>query len=160
MLRYKATLALVMMMASVIHSQVIDDFTLDDLENEPMSLSDLQGDEITVIDFWATWCKPCTKAMPKLNTLYNKYKEDGLGMIGISCDGPRSISQVPAVAANLDIDYAILTDIDCEVMNDYQFQAFPTLLILDSDNEVVYVHEGFSNGDEHEIEEAILEHLK
>jgi len=141
-------------------SQVIDDFTLDDLDNEQMSLSDIQGDQLTVIDFWATWCKPCTKAMPKLNDLYNKYKDDGLAMIGISCDGPRSIAQVPAVAHNLDIDYHILKDIDCEVMNDYQFQAFPTLLILDSDNEVVYVHEGFSSGDEHEIEEAILAQLK
>lgn len=145
---------------TISQGQVIDDFTLDDLDNQPLSLSEVQGDKITVIDFWATWCRPCTKAMPKLNKIFNKYKDEGLAMVGISCDGPRSISQVPAVANNLDIDYLILKDIDCEVMNDYQYQAFPTLIVLDSDNEVVYVHEGFSAGDEHEIEDFIVSQLK
>ena len=157
---YIAALLILVVGTIDLQGQVIEDFTLDDIENEPMSLSELQGDQLTVIDFWATWCKPCTKAMPKLNTLYNKYKDQGVAMIGISCDGPRSVAQVPSVASNLDIDYTILKDIDCEVMNDYQYQAFPTLLILDSDNEVVYVHEGFSKGDEEEIEEAITSRLK
>lgn len=141
-------------------AQTIDDFTLDNLDNEPLSLSEVQGEQITIIDFWATWCKPCTKAMPKLNTIYSKYKDQGLAMIGISCDGPRSTSQVPAVVHNLNIDYTILKDIDCEVMNDYQYQAFPTLIMLDANNEVVYVHEGFSSGDEAEIEAAVIEQLK
>ena len=153
------TLLLCLCMTNL-NAQTIDDFTLDNIDNEPISLSEIQGDQVTIIDFWATWCKPCTKAMPKLNTIYNKYKEHGLAMIGISCDGPRSTAQVPAVAHNLKIDYTILRDIDCAVMNDYQYQAFPTLIVLDSDSEVVYVHEGFSNGDEHEIEEVIVSHLK
>ena len=141
-------------------AQVIEDFYLENLENEEVSLEEIKGEELTVIDFWATWCKPCTKAMPKLNKIYHEFKDQGVSMIGISCDGPRSISKVPAVANTLQIDYHILKDIDCEVMNSYQYQAFPTLIILDDQNEVVYLHEGFGNGDEEEIKEAILEHLK
>jgi len=98
--------------------------------------------------------------MPKLNTLYNEYKDQGLNMIGISCDGPRSIGQVSAVANNLNVDYTILKDIDCEVMNTYQYQAFPTLIMINADSEVVYVHEGFRSGDEEEIEEEIIAQLK
>lgn len=141
-------------------AQQLDDFTLDNMDNEQVSLSEIKGDALTIIDFWATWCKPCTKAMPKLNTLYNQYKDQGVSMIGISCDGPRSISKVAAVANTLNVDYHILKDIDCEVMNTYQYQAFPTLIMLNADNEVVYVHEGFSNGDENEIKAAIEEHIK
>ena len=141
-------------------AQVIEDFTLDNLENEQVSLEELKGDQLTIIDFWATWCKPCTKAMPKLNELYNSYKDQGLNIIGISCDGPRSISKVPAVANALKVDYTILTDIDCEVMNTYQYQAFPTLVLLNADNEVVYLHEGYRNGDEEEIKKEIDSHLK
>ena len=141
-------------------AQVIDDFALENLDNELISLEEVQGDQLTVIDFWATWCKPCTKAMPKLNSIYNKYKDSGVSMIGISCDGPRSISKVPAVVNNLNVDYHILKDIDCEVMNTYQYQAFPTLIILDADNEVVYVHEGFGTGDEADIEAEIESLLK
>ena len=139
--------ALILLLSmSFLHSgiaQVIEDFSLDNLENEQVSLEELKGDQLTIIDFWATWCKPCTKAMPKLNELYNSYKDEGLNIIGISCDGPRSISKVPAVANALKVDYPILTDIDCEVMNTYQYQAFPTLIMLNSDNEVVYLHEGY-----------------
>ena len=143
-----------------LHAQEVDNFTLDNIANEQVSLMEIKGEALTIIDFWATWCKPCTKAMPKLNTLYNQYKDQGLSMIGISCDGPRSISRVPAVANNLNIDYHILKDINCEVMNAYQYQVFPTLIMLDANNEVVYVHEGFSSGDEKEIQKAIEEHLK
>lgn len=143
-----------------LQAQEIEDFTLDNTDNEPVSLLEVKGEALTIIDFWATWCKPCTKAMPKLNDLYHEYKDQGLAMIGISCDGPRSISRVPAVANNLNIDYHILKDIDCEVMNTYNYQAFPTLIMLNADNEVVYVHEGFSSGDEKEIKEVIEQHLK
>tara|TARA_B100000497_G_C7643376_1_gene386865 strand:- start:642 stop:1139 length:498 start_codon:yes stop_codon:yes gene_type:complete len=144
----------------LINAQVVDDFVLDNLDNEQVSLDELKGENLTVIDFWATWCKPCTKAMPKLNVIYNEYKDQGLNIIGISCDGPRSMSKVPAVANALKVEYPILKDINCEVMNTYQFQAFPTLLLLNSDNEIVFVHEGFRNGDEVEIKTEIEHHLK
>jgi len=143
-----------------LEAQEIGDFTLDNLDNEQVSLSEIKGENLTIIDFWATWCKPCTKAMPKLNELYNNYKDQGVSMIGISCDGPRSISRVGAVSNNLNIDYHILKDINCEVMNTYQYQAFPTLIMLNAENEVIYVHEGFSNGDEKVIQAAIQENLK
>ena len=158
----KVTLVFIISMSFlyVSEAQVIDDFSLDNLDNELVSLEELKGKQLTAIDFWATWCKPCTKAMPKLNELYNEFKDEGLSVIGISCDGPRSIGQVPAVASNLAIDYPILTDIDCEVMNTYQYQAFPTFILLNSDNEVVYVHEGFRSGDEDAIKHEIEQHLK
>ncbi|MEE9373644.1 MAG: TlpA disulfide reductase family protein [Saprospiraceae bacterium] len=159
---YSKTLMLSALMSFFYYSeaQVVDDFILDNINNEQVSLEEIKGENLTIIDFWATWCKPCTKAMPKLNELYLKYKDQGVSMIGISCDGPRSISKVSAVANNLKIDYHILKDIDCEVMNSYQFQAFPTLVIIDNNKEIVWVHEGFGTGDEREIEQAIMDHLK
>ncbi len=140
--------------------QVIQDFTLDNVDNERVSLADIKGDKLTIIDFWATWCKPCKKAMPKLNEFYEKYREKGLNVVGISCDGPRSVSQVEATVNNLRITYPILVDMDCKVMNAHQYQAFPTLIIIDQSNEVVYLHEGFTSGDEKKIEEAIVNLLK
>ena len=137
-------------------AQQFTDFSLENTENELVSLEELKGENITIIDFWATWCKPCTKAMPKINDLYNVYKDEGLNVIGISCDGPRSIGKVDLLAKSLKLDYDILKDIDCEVMGENNFQAFPTLVILDGNNEIVYVHEGFVSGDEKEIEEVII----
>jgi len=141
-------------------AQQVNDFSLENTDNELVSLSELEGEKLTIIDFWATWCKPCTKAMPKLNAIYNDYKDQGLAVIGISCDGPRSIGKVDLVARSMKIDYDILKDIDCEVMGENNFQAFPTLIILDSDHEIVYVHEGFTSGDEKVIEEEIISLLQ
>jgi peroxiredoxin len=142
-----------------INAQVIDDFYLESTESELVSLDEIKGSKLTIIDFWATWCKPCTKAMPKLNDIYTKYKDQGLSIVGISCDGPRSISKVASVANSLEIDYTILKDIDCEVMNTYQYQAFPTLLLLDENNEVVWLHEGYVSGDEKTIEQEVADRL-
>jgi len=141
-------------------AQEFTDFSLESTDNELLSLEELKGENLTIIDFWATWCKPCTKAMPKINDIYNEYKDRGLNVIGISCDGPRSIGKVDVVARSLNIDYQILKDIDCEVMGDNNFQAFPTLVILNQDNEIVHVHEGFTSGDEKEIEEMIISLLQ
>gem|GEM_PF-365410 len=142
-----------------LNAQVIGDFSLNNLENEQVSFDELRGEKLTVIDFWATWCKPCTKAMPKLNDIYQEFKDQGVEMIGISCDGPRSISKVSAVVNNLGVEYPILKDINCEIMNTYQFQAFPTLIIINEEGKVVYVHEGFKSGDELKIKKAIEENL-
>jgi len=146
-------------LVQTLNAQVIGDFSLNNLENEQVSFDELRGEKLTVIDFWATWCKPCTKAMPKLNDIYQEFKDQGVEMIGISCDGPRSISKVSAVVNNLGVEYPILKDINCEIMNTYQFQAFPTLIIINEEGKVVYVHEGFKSGDELKIKKAIEENL-
>lgn len=153
-------LSTVILVTNVAHAQLIDDFSLESTDNELLSLEEIKGDKLTIIDFWATWCKPCTKAMPKLNDIYGKYKDEGLSIIGISCDGPRSVAKVSSVANALQIDYPILKDIDCEVMNSYQYQAFPTLLLLDENNEVVWLHEGYVSGDEKTIEREVQNRLE
>ena len=149
-----------LLLVNLSNAQRVRDFTLENTYNEVVSFDEIKGDKVTVIDFWATWCKPCTKAMPKLNALYKKYKDQGATIIGISCDGPRSISKVAPVVNSLQIEYPILKDIDCEVMNSYQFQAFPTLIILDNEDEIVWVHEGYVTGDDEKIEKAIVDRLK
>jgi peroxiredoxin len=93
--------------------------------------------------------------MPKLNTLYEELADEGLEVIGISCDGPRSVGLVDPVINSMSITYPILKDIDCELKHAHGYQAYPTLIILDNQGEITFVHEGFRSGDEKEIEEHI-----
>lgn len=158
-MKYCYTL-LFLSLALLASAQEVENFFLEDTDNEEVTLEELQGETLTIIDFWATWCKPCKKAMPELNTLYEKYKDQGVNVIGISCDGPRSIGQVNMVAQSLGVDYPILKDIDCEVMSALQLQAFPTLLILNEKREIVWMHEGFVSGDEQLIEEELSSRLE
>jgi len=62
-------------------------FTAPTPEGEELSLKDAMG-KVTVIDFWAAWCKPCRVENPNLVKTYNKYKNDGLSIVGVSLDRP------------------------------------------------------------------------
>ena len=51
----------------------------------PFSSAELNG-KVVLIDFWATWCKPCREELPRLKQVYSKYHDKGLEVVGISCD--------------------------------------------------------------------------
>ncbi|MBI3008883.1 MAG: TlpA family protein disulfide reductase, partial [Candidatus Omnitrophica bacterium] len=58
------------------------DFVLKDLEGKDVKLSDFKG-KVMILDFWATWCPPCRKEIPHFKELYDKYKSQGLEIIGV-----------------------------------------------------------------------------
>jgi thiol-disulfide isomerase/thioredoxin len=59
------------------------DFTLTDLNGKIWTLKELRG-KVVVVNFWATWCPPCRKEMPDLETLYKQFKDQGLVILAIS----------------------------------------------------------------------------
>ena len=63
-------------------AQTIRDFSLTDTQNETYTFSQLKGEHLTIIDFWASWCKPCLKAMPVMEEMYLKNKNSGVNIIG------------------------------------------------------------------------------
>jgi thiol-disulfide isomerase/thioredoxin len=128
-------------------AQNVKNFELKDIENNFRNYNELKGEKFTLIDFWATWCKPCNKAIPELNKIYDLYKSKGVEIIGISCDGPRSVSKVAPLSKSLKIQYPVLIDINAEIKAELNVLALPTLLIVDANNKVVWIHEGFVSGD-------------
>jgi len=138
-----------------LEAQNVKDFSLKDIQNTNQTFSKLKGEKLTVIDFWATWCKPCMKAIPELNLLYKEFKEKGVSFISINCDGPRSIAKAGPVSQSLQIEYPVLLDIDSTVKTQLNLSAFPSLILVNSKGKIVWIHEGFVSGDEKEIKEQI-----
>ena len=87
------------------------DFSLPQLNGQPLQLSSYQG-RVVLLDFWATWCTPCREEIPQLVELQNKYRDQGMQIIGVSMDdspGPvrefyqRFQINYPVVMGNADI---------------------------------------------------------
>ena len=65
--------------------EMVPDFEATDLEGEPISIEAYRG-KVVLVDFWAVWCGPCVAEMPNVIKIYNKYKDKGFDIIGISLD--------------------------------------------------------------------------
>lgn len=138
----------------------ISNVSLYTIDNEYVRLDDLKGEKLTIIDFWATWCKPCLIAIPELNEMYDKYKDQGVNIVGVNIDSPRNQSKVRPFAKSRGIDYPVVLDPDQEAMNEMNVVVFPTLMIFNKEGEMLYSHEGFRPGDQEIIREEIDKHLE
>ena len=106
-----------------------------------------------IVDFWASWCGPCTFAMPRLVALGHKYKD--LRIVGISSEDEADIKKF--VAEN-GIDYTIAHDAGDVVSGRYFVTGLPTLVLIDKGGVVRYVHAGA--GDFGEIEAQVQQYLR
>jgi len=82
------------------------DFTLPDLNDQEVRLSDFRG-KVVILDFWATWCGPCVTEIPHFIELQKEYKEQGFEMVGIAVDREGKEVVLPFVEKH-GVDYAVL----------------------------------------------------
>lgn len=150
---------LLFLFAAFLASAQIPDLQVKDLKQNQNSLEELKGEKLTVVDFWATWCKPCVTAIPKLNEIYADFEDRGVALIGVNVDGPRNQAKVKPLVRSLNVEYPILLDPDQELVNELNVSAFPTLLVFNSKGKELYVHEGFVPGDEELIKKKLEELL-
>lgn len=157
----KIILSLVILLGSFVSSSPkVNNFRLKNLDNRTTTYKSIKGEKLTVIDFWATWCKPCVKSIPKLVEISEELKSEGVNFVGISIDGPRNQAKVKPFVRSLGVKYPVLLDTNSEVMARLGVQAVPSLLVVNSDDEIVYFHEGYKPGEEITIREEILKLLE
>ena len=137
----------------------IPEFHLNDTENRIRDYSEVKGEKLTVIDFWATWCKPCIRSIPELVKIEKSFSGKGVSFVGISTDGPRNQMKVKPVAKSLGITYPVLIDINGELAERLQINVVPTLLIVNAQDKIVYRHQGYRAGDENEWIKEIEKNL-
>ena len=129
------------------------------LDGTTVTLSDALTGELIILDFWTTWCKPCIRSIPKIIAVSEKYDESKVQFIGVNEDSPRNQNKVKPMVNSLKIPYTVVMDTEQLVLSELMVSAFPTLIIMNREGEVLYTHVGFSNGDEVALENKINELL-
>jgi peroxiredoxin len=134
------------------------DFTLKSLDGANVSLSDYKG-KVVLVNFWATWCAPCLKEMPKLDELQADLGEKGLQVISISADDPKDISKVKIVTKRMKYKPVVLLDTDAKAIGTYNpNKDMPYTFIVGRDGNIEATKKGFTEGDEVKLR-ALVEGL-
>jgi peroxiredoxin len=71
--------------AGLVVGSKFPDFNDNDITGKPLSLADYKG-KVVLIDFWATWCRPCVAELPNVQKAYDKYHPKGFEIVGVSLD--------------------------------------------------------------------------
>jgi thiol-disulfide isomerase/thioredoxin len=103
------------------------DFTLTDLHGKSWTLQKLSG-KVVLVNFWATWCPPCRKEMPDLDSIYREFQGKGLVILSIS-DEERV--KVDAYLGEHPVSYSILLDPGDRVEKDFIVQGIPKTFVYD-----------------------------
>jgi thiol-disulfide isomerase/thioredoxin len=110
------------------------DFTLPLLDGTNQRLSDLKG-KVVFLNFWATWCPPCRQEMPSMETLYQRFKGQGLEILAVDCqEGAQDVS---AFMRKNGLTFPAALDTSGAVSGDYGISAIPTTYIIDRSGKII-----------------------
>lgn len=113
--------------------------------------------KVNVVHFWATWCAPCQKAMPRLNAIYQRFKARGLVVVGVSVDD--EADGIAAFASNLKLTFPVGWDGGLTIAKQWPLKTMPSTFIVDRSGEIRFTHDGYQDGEDATIEEQVKQLL-
>ncbi|MEJ7693590.1 TlpA disulfide reductase family protein [Daejeonella sp.] len=131
----------------------IPPFELESFDGKKISSADFKGKAV-LLDFWEIWCGPCIESMPKIQQLYEKYKDKGLTVYGITND----LKQLPSArlyAKNKNIPFATLIGNE-QIKKDYKLSSVPFYILINKEGIASMVMPAYPPN----LEEEILRALK
>ena len=111
-----------------------------------------------IIDFFATWCHPCNRELSAIQEVYEEWQEEtGVKLIAVSIDQAQNINKVKPLVDGNGWEYEVLLDPNSDFKRALGIQMIPYTLIVDGKGNIVYKHNGYTEGAEQELIEKVRE---
>lgn len=129
-----------------------------DLSGNSIQMGDVLKDDVVIVSFWATWCKPCQNELDALAEIEDTWA-DRLRVVAISIDDARSVARVRSTVKAKMWPYEVYTDENSELAKSLNISSIPFVMIVD-DGKTVYSHTGYTPGSERLLVEKALSFIK
>ncbi len=134
---------------------------LKSLEGKTINIADeFAKHKLSVVSFWATWCSPCKKELDAMKPLAEEWKKSGIEVIAITIDDAQQLAKVKPMVIQKKWTYTILSDQNKDMQRLLSFQTIPQTFVVDKKGNILYAHNGYTPGDEYELDKKLKEFLK
>jgi len=162
-MKKKTLLLLALVCFALNMSAQLPSVTLKDINGKTVNTETLSNDgKPFIIDFFATWCKPCNRELDAISEVYEEWQEEtGVKIIAVSIDQAQNINKVkPLVDGHGWPFETVLLDPNSDFKRALGIQMIPYVLIVDGQGNIVYKHNGYTDGAEEELIEKVRELIK
>ncbi len=135
---------------------------LKDINGKVIDTAKLNNDgKPFVIDFWATWCKPCVRELKAIADVYDEWVEEtGVKIYAVSLDEAQNEQRVKPFVQNKGWEYEVLLDPNGDFKRMLGVSDPPHVFVVDGEGNIVWNHQGYVDGSEEEILEAVKKAMK
>ncbi len=161
MKKYFAIFAVMMLSVTAAFAQ-LPSVNLKTIDGKTVNTAELSNDgKPFIIDFFATWCHPCNRELDAIAEVYEDWqKETGVKIIAVSIDQAQNIHKVKPLVDGRGWEYEVLLDPNSDFKRALGVQMIPYTLIVDGQGNIVYKHNGYTDGAEEELIEKVRELVK
>ncbi|MEO5930940.1 MAG: TlpA disulfide reductase family protein [Candidatus Kapaibacterium sp.] len=153
-------LVLSAMLTSGVSAQNLSKLTnlLSTQSGEQTSVAKLGQGKVTVLSFWATWCKPCKEEMQATYPIMKKLGDSAV-YIAVSVDNTKTIARVAPYITSKGYTFPVLLDPNKDLLSELNGTDMPYTLVSDAEGALRFKHMGFFQGDEVKLEKEVRELL-
>lgn len=124
------------------------------LDGDSVSLAGLRG-EVVLLNVWATWCVPCRKEVPELESIHETYADQGLRVVGVTVDHRGAEAEIRQFMDRFGMTYDVWWDPDGTVIDAFGAVGVPLTVLLDRDGTIAWRHLGTFNADNPALRNAV-----